>query len=333
VAARISSPSLGAATYQLPGVWTAAVSHRWQRSDRHFVGDIEQEERQAEDSQIINNIHIVDLSVSYAISKRVTATLAVPFSFATRRHNLEDERLVNEFGNEQVIGHYYTEANGLGDVKLLATTWLLKPERNKRQNISLGIGVKFPTGEKDAKDEHLEFDEDTETITSETREVDNSIQPGDGAWGIIVDLYGFHEVVPDVNVFAAATYILTPEEDTGVKSTRGRIWSTGDSYLFRAGAGYTFLPQYGLTLTLGGRMEGTPSEDLIGGSEGRRRPGFAISVEPGIVFAKNGWFASLSAPIAVYRNRERSVDDERTGDHGDAAFADFMTLFSLGRSF
>jgi hypothetical protein len=337
VTARISSPSLGAASYQEPGTWTAAVSHRWQRSDRHFVGDEEQEERQLEDSEVINNIHIVDFSLSYAINKRLNATLSIPFSFATRRSSIRDERVQNEFGDDKVIGHYWTEANGLGDIKLLGTMWLLDPERSKRFNVSLGLGLKFPTGEKDAKDERIEFDEDTETLVAEVRNVDNSIQPGDGAWGIIFDIYSFAEIYKNLNVFASGTYIAEPQTHANVISgnleTSDEIWSTADTYLFRAGFGYTFLPQYGLTLTLGARMEGTPSEDIFGSSAGRRRPGFAISFEPGLVFVKNRWFASFSAPIAFYRNRERSVTDIEEGDHGDAAFADFMTLLSVGRSF
>jgi hypothetical protein len=107
------------------------------------------------------------------------------------------------------------------------------------------------------------------------------------------------------------------------------IWSVNDSYLARVGLGYTFLPKYGLTFTLGGRLEGAPPEDLIGSSAGRRRPGYAVSIEPGIVFIKNRWFASFSAPVALYRNRQ----EDSTGASGDAAFADFMTLFSVGRSF
>src|SRR5207247_3132970 len=120
--------------------------------------------------------------------------------------------------------------------------------------------------------------------------LDSAIQLGSGAWGIIFDLYGFREIVTNLTFFAAGTYLSTPEEDTGVKSgslTGTTVWSTADSYLFRTGFGWRFLPKYGLSLTLGGRMEGTPSTDLIGGSEGRRRPGFAISIEPGLVWSKN----------------------------------------------
>jgi hypothetical protein len=99
--------------------------------------------------------------------------------------------------------------------------------------------------------------------------------------------------------------------------------------LGRVGFGYKFLPKYGLTFTLGGRIEGTPPDDLIGGSGGRRRPGYAVSIEPGLTFIRNGWFVSFSAPVALYRNRQ----PDSTGAEGDAAFADFMTLFSAGRSF
>jgi len=335
VTARISSPSLGAASYQERGTWTTAVSHRWQYSDRHFVGSEEQEERQAEGSEVINDVHVIDLSVSYAVSKRVSATLSVPFQFATRSQAIRDNRIPNQFGNGTVIDRYQTQASGLSDIKVLGTVWLLDPENNTKQNISLGLGVLFPTGQKDHKDTFMVFATNAAgvyTPRAEKRNVDNSIQPGAGAWGIIFDLYGFMEVFENFNVFAAGTYIATPEETAGVNDgpgTSGQIWSVGDSYLFRAGLGYTFLPKQGLTFTLGGRMEGSPSTDIIGDSGGRRRPGFAISIEPGLVFAKNGWSASFSTPVAIYRNRERNF----AGNSGDAAFADFITLFSLGRSF
>jgi len=329
----------------------AAVSHRWQYSDRHFVGDVDQTYRQKEGSEVINDLHLVDLSVSYSFTKRITATLAIPFSFATRSQAVRDNRrdsegnLINPspFASPEgevrgaVIDRYETSADGLSDIRLLGTVWVLDPEKNKKQNFSVGLGVVFPTGEKDAKDTFTVFDTNEEgeyEPRAEERNVDNSIQPGTGAWGIIADVYGFAELVEDFNVFVSGTYIFTPEEDAGVADRPGpdaEIWSVGDSYLFRAGMGYTFRPGFvdGLTLTFGGRMEGTPSTDIFGGSEGRRRPGFAISVEPGLVLTKNGWFGSFSAPVAVYRNREEDFE----GEEGDAAFADFMTLLTVGKRF
>ena len=329
MAARVSAPSLGAASYQKPGTWTGTISERWQRSDRHFSGDIEQEQREEEGSQVINNINVIDVSVGYAITKRFSATLSIPFQFATRQ---QKARL-----NGVLQPRFETQANGLSDIKLLGTAWLLDPDHNKKQNISVGLGVKFPTGDKSAKDTFQVAQNGV--ITAQVRTVDQSIQPGDGGYGIIFDLYAFKEVVPDFNVYLAGTYIATPEEQNGVPTFRNnaheRIMSIADQYLARGGFGYTFLPKYGLTFTLGGRLEGTPVRDLIGGSEGFRRPGFAVSIEPGLVFLKNSWSASVSAPVALYRNRERSVADMETGvtAHGDAAFADYMLLFSVGKAF
>src|SRR5204862_6504824 len=138
-----------------------------------------------------------------------------------------------------------------------------------------------------------------------THTVHSPTQPGSRAWRIIFDIYAFQELFKNFNLFAAGTYIATPERDAGVISgnlnaANPTIWSVNDSYLARVGLGYTFLPKYGLTFTLGGRLEGAPPNDLFGSSGGRRRPGYAVSIEPGIVFIKNRWFASFSTPVAFY---------------------------------
>ena len=315
--------------------------------------------REKEGSQVINNIHVLDVGINYAVTKRINATLAIPFQFATRSQAVRDTRRIGPGGapvapvgnndprplfnpspfpapngtiNGAVISRFQTEANGLSDIKLMASSWILDPDTHPKGNFSVGLGVVFPTGEKDVKDTFQVFVPASNSFRYETRNVDNSIQPGSGAWGIIFDVAAFRVLFTNFTVFAAGTYIATPQEDAGVRSgalTNATVWSTGDSFLVRAGFGFKVLPKQGLTFTLGGRMEGSPSTDLIGGSGGRRRPGFAISIEPGLVFAKNGWSVSFSTPVALYRNRENSS----TGAAGDAAFADFMTLLSIGKAF
>jgi hypothetical protein len=296
-----------------------------------------------EHSEVINNINLLDVSVGYAFSKRFSASVSFPFQFATRSQAVRSNDVART-----ILTRFSTEAVGLGDIRMLATAWLLDPDQNKKQNISLGLGVKFPTGEKDAVDTFQVFKGGQ--ILAQTRTVDQSIQPGDGGYGIIADLYAFKEVFTNFNIFVAGTYIASPQEKNGVNTFRyDPVAKTGnpfeaemsiaDQYLARAGFGYTFLPKYGLTFTLGGRIEGVPVRDLIGGSEGFRRPGFAVSIEPGLVYARKGWTASLSAPVALYRAREKSVPDiefeslSGKPQHGDAAFADFMILGSIAKSF
>lgn len=107
------------------------------------------------------------------------------------------------------------------------------------------------------------------------------------------------------------------------------IMSVPDQYMARIGASFRFSYIPGLTLSAGGRIEGIPVYDFIGGSDAFRRPGYVISVEPGIGYATKSSHWYLSIPIALSRNRTQSVTDKEmskitgTFRQGDAAFADY----------
>ena len=83
-----------------------------------------------------------------------------------------------------------------------------------------------------------------------------------------------------------------------------------------------------LSGSLGGRFEGVPSLDLIGASDGFRRPGYVLSVEPGLSYALPHDSFSISVPIAWYRNRTQSYPEMVHGGHGDAFFADYLIIAS-----
>jgi hypothetical protein len=76
-----------------------------------------------------------------------------------------------------------------------------------------------------------------------------------------------------------------------------------------------------------------PVRDAFGSSDGFRRPGYAISVDPGLVYARGRYLFAVNVPFAVERNRRRSVTDLRNGSHGDAAFADYVLTLSVTRRF
>ena len=97
--------------------------------------------------------------------------------------------------------------------------------------------------------------------------------------------------------------------------------SISDQYLLEAGIAVPVKKVNGLTLTLGPRFEGVPANDLIGQSTGFRRPGFAISIEPGFQYYHNGHVFTASIGKALYRDRTRSVPDDLLGVYtGDARF-------------
>ena len=58
----------------------ASVGYRWLHSDRMFIHDDEQTQRETEGSQEINDSHFIDLGLTYTFSPRFSATLTLPYS-------------------------------------------------------------------------------------------------------------------------------------------------------------------------------------------------------------------------------------------------------------
>ena len=85
---RCSTLSLGAHgteySYLEKGDWQASLAYRWLHSDRHFMNGDELEFRQEERSEVINDVHTIDLTATYALSKRYSVSLTLPFVSATR---------------------------------------------------------------------------------------------------------------------------------------------------------------------------------------------------------------------------------------------------------
>jgi hypothetical protein len=297
------------------GQWTFSVGYREMRSARHFVGTVEQKERQERATAVVNKIHLFDVAVGYALTPRLTLTASMPIMFAKRKS-----------GSSARIFH----SNGIGDISLGARMWLIRPPSETRQNIAFGFGIKLPTGKPDVTNTFMTA---TGPVTSVA---DQSIQLGDGGVGAVFDLQAY-KAVKFMTFFAAGTYLLNPRNTNGVRTGRGRpseaIMSVADQYAARIGLAVPAPKIRGLSMSFAGRIEGVPVRDLIGKSEGFRRPGYAISVEPGFSYSRGRETWSISMPIAVERNRRRSVPDIADGRHGDAAFADNLLLIGYSRRF
>jgi hypothetical protein len=317
--------------YLEPGDWLASVGYRWLHSDKHFVGDIEQKQRQALGNQVVNDSHFIDLSASYQISDRFSAALTLPFAYSERSSLYEHDR----------VNRHSSEAGGVGDLRLTGYAWVFDPKTASKGNLSFGLGAKFPTGDYRATDTF--YTAKGPVVAN----VDQSIQPGDGGYGFTAETFGFYEFLPRTQVYAQGFYLFNPENMNGASTATGgprgnpfeQVMSVTDQYLGRAGVSYLVWPKAGLSFSLGGRIEGIPVWDAIGDSDGFRRPGFTMSIEPGVSFMKGKWSANVTAPVALYRNRERSVADMRWSaqdgkyHEGDAAFADFVITASISRRF
>ena len=311
------------------GRWQLSVGYRKQRSHRHFVGTVEQKEREELETAIVNDVHLFDVGLTYNFSPRYSLSVGVPFMYATRVRPAQLDRLRGIPDAPDQVSH----GIGFGDVGVTARAWVLNPEREdrSRQNISFGFGLKIPTGNEGVKDIVQTPAGPREIV------VDQSIQLGDGGWGFTLstDMY---KRLWKTTLYGSGVYLVNPRNTNGVLTGRCRaseaIMSVSDQYLARAGVVFPVSKVRGWTASLGGRIEGVPVRDIIGKSEGFRRPGYAISVEPGVNWMRNAketW--SVTVPIAVERNRRRSVTDIMDGRHGDAAFADYVITVGYTRRF
>lgn len=331
MAARLDTPVLGVQdTYEGPNRWQVSMNYRYQYSHRHFVGPEEQHERAEERSQVKNTIHLAEVGIRYNPNQRWSFGINIPYFNAERSSPLRD-------ANRVVVDRSLTQAEGLGDIFVTARRLLWKPLQHPDGNIAMGLGVKIPTGDYDVYDDRERLVNGQSVFTDES--VDQSIQPGDGGWGILLDLQYFQRIGhTNGAVYASTTYLANPRSTNGVptfRNNRGEeIMSVADQYVARVGASYAGKSWKGFGVSLGGRLEGVPVEDLIGDSNGFRRPGYAISAEPGLSYTRGPYTFSLAVPYALYRNRTRSVPDRLIpGRHGDAAFADYVILFGWGRKY
>lgn len=332
MAARLDAPVLGVqeTASSVPSRWQFSTSWRYQRSDRHFRGSEEEENRKQEGSEVINTIHLAEIGIRYSPNELWSFSVGIPYLMAERSSPIRDASRV-------VVGRSISQARALGDITLTGRRLLFRPKEHPDGNVSLGLGLKLPTGRSNVVDSRQRM-VDGELVTT-IESVDQSIQPGDGGFGAILDAQVFQRIAHGgAAVYASGVYLLNPENKNGVQTFRNNVgeevMSIADQYLARAGVSYGALSWKGFGASLGGRIEGVPVEDLIGGSDGFRRPGYAVSVEPGVSYSRGPHTFSLAVPVAVYRNRQRSVPDRLVpGRHGDAAFADYVVLLGYWRRY
>lgn len=225
---------------------------------------------------------------------------------------------------------YQQDSEGFGDLTLTPRFWVLDPSENRSWNLQVGIGVKCPTGDENVKD----LFPDITGGNLAQRPVDVSIQPGDGGWGGILDLTAFRDV-GRARLFLAGTYLVNFREQNRTLSTPSvlvgpavvdpgiRYNSVPDQYLLQGGVTYPLGKGWGGNVSV--RWEGVPPRDRVGGNDGWRRPGYTVSVAPGVTWSRGPATVYLNVPITTMRNRQEDAE----GRAGDATFADWAILAGI----
>jgi hypothetical protein len=337
-----------ASPYQRPGDWQVSVAARNLVSDDHYNGTIEQRQRQQNQNYIRNTQNLFDIGVTRVISRRVSVTLGIPFVYSAWSFRDPSSPLPGPRVDSPQWGR------GLGDISVTSRAWIFNPSTHPDWNVAAGGGLKFPTGNEAYKDSFVDVRGAVQGILGNPVQgfvrneieqyVDQSVQPGDGGWGIMTDVQAFWRV-KKVLLFGSGSYLVNPQDtnDTpsiltvlGINTTTGPnaglgVNSIPDQYLARLGG--TVEVWKGVSASLAWRMEGLRRYDLFGDSHGWRRPGTAMFVEPGFSYSVGPHSISLHVPIGYYYKRHANP---YTGNPGDATFPRqvFLTsyAFRLGRS-
>lgn len=297
---------------------TVEVDWRSYSSFRHFSGEKENLTRQALGTFIPNHQNLYNISLDMQVTPRWSVNAFMPVLQGTR--------------DQKYAPRGTFDIGGIGDMVIGAQGWVLRPPTENGGNIAFSAGLKLPTG--------INNGMGTATLANGTVQkvvADQSLQPGDGTWGFTLGSQAYKTAYFHTVGYFQGSWLFSPVDTTGVPTFRTQkgegVMSATDQYLFRAGLSRHVPKVYGLAASFGGRMEGIPVRDAFGKSDGFRRPGYIISIEPALQYQYRRSMLALSAPWAVQRNRRASVTDIANGTHGDAAFADYAVILSMSHTF
>jgi hypothetical protein len=313
---RFTSPSLGGqrGSFFRAGEWQVGLAYRHLGADQWFVGTEVREEFAPFGRPLYLDIHSLDLSVAYGLTDRTSLALTLPFSYGSHSRFYADD------------ARHEVSAFGLGDISLVGTAWLLQPSTHPGGNLAMSLGLKMPSGNNEVHDDFWLADGSVAR-----RPVDQSIQLGDGGWGLLLQVQGFRRVVDRANAYLFGSYLLSPREKTDVVSPYdGVVLSVPDVYSARAGMGFALLPAHGLSFSLGARLDGIPLRDIIGGGDlGFRRPGYILYADPGLAIRRGSTELTINVPMRLQQDFRESLIDRQLDRRGGGDLADMLVFVGL----
>jgi len=324
---RNMSPVLGAqiSPYLQKGEWQLGASYRQFTADTQYQRTGFSEPVSSLRTNVISKMRYTDFAGSYGLTPHWNMTFDVPFIFASSNRALPST----------VAGsaRYIQSSTGFGDLLMGSRYWFMNCDNNPDRNFSIGFGLKAPTGDSEVHD----LFPNAQGADVRDRVVDQSIQLGDGGWGFYLSSEVFWQI-RKMTVFGSGIYVFNPrtQNDTVAPpamlnpvgpqavDSRFRYNTVSDSYLLRGGVGFP-VPKLMAALSLAARIEGVPVHDVFGATGGFRRPGYYLTIEPGINYSYGKTTLAMSTPLRVHQN----VKDDSFGVKRDSTFADHMLLMSV----
>jgi len=244
---------------------TVDIGYRVFNSNKYFQGSTEIPRPNA----VRNHQNIFDVAAEYRLSNRWSLIADVPVFNGTR--------------NQVYPPTGIFEVSGLGDITIGLQSWIFRPPTENHGNVAVNLQVKIPSGKDNATGAAVQGGK---TIIATA---DQSLQPGDGTWGFSVGSQAYKLLWHTSAAYFQGNYLFSPADTNGVATFRSQpgqgVMSATDQYLFRSGI-VQRMPKLKRLVLIGGiRGEGVPVRDLLGASDGFRRPGFIFSFDPGLMFS------------------------------------------------
>jgi hypothetical protein len=310
--------SLGAEgqAYQPRHEWKATLAYRRLISNQWFVGTERSDALAPGGSAPVFAIHTGILDLAYGVSDRMTVRMSVPFSKGSFTRTWPD-------------GQQHTQrATGIGDISVQGEAWLLEPRTHESGNVSIGLGLKAPTGSHSISSQFYVASGPVDFPADQT------IQPGDGGFAILTQLQAFRQVTERTSLYAFGSYMISPkkESDVAFSPAPGALrWSVPDVYSVRTGVAFDVLPDHGLSASLGARLDGIPVRDLIGGGDDStiKRTSRIFFAEPGVAYTRGRDNFTVSVPWRLKVNRLKSrVEQQPGGGLNAGGFAKYLIFAS-----
>ena len=296
-----------AQAYQPEGEWQLTLAFRRLVSKDWFIGTTENSALAPGGTSPVFRIHTLVADVAYSFNDRYRLKVSVPVSAGSLTRTWPDKAV-----HEQT-------ATGIGDVSVMGEAWLLQPRTHESGNVAFGLGVKAPTGS------HTIGSQFHTATGAVDFPADQTIQPGDGGWALLVHTRAFRQITERTFGYAFASYMMNPKAKSDVEWVpgSGQYWAVPDVYSARVGGAFSILRDHGLTMSLGARIDGIPVHDLVGGgdSETIKRAAYVIFADPGMSWRRGRSILTLSVPYRVAVNRQKSVFEKRTGALNAGGFA------------
>jgi hypothetical protein len=316
-----------------PAKWMILVNSRYSEFHGTYIED--QKLNLSKEDATYSHTLIVDFALMRVFDNGWSMIVDVPFMSAMRR-NWQDHTLAVDSNKER----HTTSSFGLSDIRVTAYKWLLDVSEPHRGNIQIGFGIKLPTGDYRYQDYFYR------KSGREVAPVNPTLQLGDGGTGFTVELNGFFTLNKTISFFGNGFYLFNPRDQNGTNGTLGRpasnalkeaggdVNSVPDAFLLRGGANFAF---NNLVLWGGIRFEGSPVYDAFGASNGQRRAGYAVSIEPGLNYTLGKTTLFTFVPIPLYKTLKQTVPDKiitnNTGVYSPSPGGMVNYLIFFGASF